>query len=382
MTDTHTHIFTSSYTADVSGVCSIMYELGGLTVLHDPSGCNSTYTTHDEPRWYDSKSLMFVSGLDELTAVYGDDTVLIRNVKNAAKTLKPKFITLCGASIPHVIGFDFKGTARLIEKETHIPVLPVRTDGLSSYIQGVGMAMREWIMRFAKESSMTQKNCVNVLGVTPLDFTNQEHVNRMLQTLQSLDWTINTCFAMGDSFKNLEYILDASTNLVVSSAGRMAARFMYQKYHRPYTEGIPIGKYMANQIHLKLKEAQDTGISNYAYDENPDCGEILVIGEQIEALSFMTAVNHSSFAKENHLKAYAIWPNAKGGFDEKDFMKRIQSSKYVICDPLYKNCLHGSDTKLFAVPHIAYSGRIFLQKHVYFENKNFDINKFFKGDGK
>ena len=125
----HTHVFTSTYTADVSGVCSAMYELGGMTILHDPSGCNSTYTTHDEPRWYDSKSLMFVSGLDEMTAVMGDDSVLIRDAVRAAADLKPRLITLCGASIPHIISFDFKGVARLIERETGIPVLPVATDG-------------------------------------------------------------------------------------------------------------------------------------------------------------------------------------------------------------------------------------------------------------
>ena len=41
------------YTSDVSGVCSALYELGGMVVMHDPSGCNSTYNTHDEIRWYD-----------------------------------------------------------------------------------------------------------------------------------------------------------------------------------------------------------------------------------------------------------------------------------------------------------------------------------------
>ena len=49
------------YTADVSGVCSALYELGGMTVMHDPSGCNSTYNTHDEIRWYDQDSLIFIS---------------------------------------------------------------------------------------------------------------------------------------------------------------------------------------------------------------------------------------------------------------------------------------------------------------------------------
>ena len=38
------------YTGDVSGACSALFELGGMVVIHDPSGCNSTYNTHDETR--------------------------------------------------------------------------------------------------------------------------------------------------------------------------------------------------------------------------------------------------------------------------------------------------------------------------------------------
>ena len=40
----------STYSADVMGVCSALFELGGMVVIHDPSGCNSTYNTHDETR--------------------------------------------------------------------------------------------------------------------------------------------------------------------------------------------------------------------------------------------------------------------------------------------------------------------------------------------
>ena len=67
----------STYTADVSGVCSALYELGGMVVMHDPSGCNSTYNTHDEPRWYHMDSLIFISGLAEIDAVLGNDEKLI-----------------------------------------------------------------------------------------------------------------------------------------------------------------------------------------------------------------------------------------------------------------------------------------------------------------
>ena len=59
----------STYSADTFGVCSALYELGGMVVIHDPSGCNSTYTTHDEPRWFSKPSQIFVSALTEQDAI-------------------------------------------------------------------------------------------------------------------------------------------------------------------------------------------------------------------------------------------------------------------------------------------------------------------------
>ena len=34
------------YAADISGICSALYELGGMTVMHDASGCNSTSVSY------------------------------------------------------------------------------------------------------------------------------------------------------------------------------------------------------------------------------------------------------------------------------------------------------------------------------------------------
>ena len=84
----------STYTADAMGVCSALFELGGMSVMHDASGCNSTYNTHDEPRWYDMDSLVFISGLSEMEAVMGDDEKLVEDVVRAAGDLHPNFIAL------------------------------------------------------------------------------------------------------------------------------------------------------------------------------------------------------------------------------------------------------------------------------------------------
>ena len=71
----------STYTADCSGVASALYELGGMTVIHDASGCNSTYTTHDEPRWFSEPSQIFVSALTEQDAILGNDAGIYGSVR-------------------------------------------------------------------------------------------------------------------------------------------------------------------------------------------------------------------------------------------------------------------------------------------------------------
>ena len=398
----HTHVFTSTYTADVSGVCSAMYELGGMTILHDPSGCNSTYTTHDEPRWYDSKSLMFVSGLDEMTAVMGDDSVLIRDAVRAAADLKPRFITLCGASIPHIISFDFKGVARLIERETGIPVLPVATDGLRSYISGAGLAFREWIRRFgdpedAGREDAGQKDAglaerlrqygVNLLGVTPIDFSRQEIVDAMKQAFTDAGIPVNTCFAMGDSFETLTGVYRGAVNVVVSSAGRIPARFMKGAAGIPFVEGLPLGREMTDRLLTAVRETAADGKDRRIFEEPgtgkngagpqdaeagtgasdtaagtgaQDAGRILVIGEEIFSRTLAAA-----------LGGEALWPSTDEGLDEDILMEKVNAARLVIGDPLFRTVLRNPETKFSEFPHEGYSGRIFRDRIPVFTGRDF-----------
>ena len=96
MSDYQTHVFTSTYTADVSGVCSALYELGGMTVIHDPSGCNSTYSTHDEPRWFEQKSAIFSAGLRDMDAILGRDDRLVAKLADAARKVDATFAAVIG----------------------------------------------------------------------------------------------------------------------------------------------------------------------------------------------------------------------------------------------------------------------------------------------
>ena len=407
-----------------------------MTVIHDPSGCNSTYSTHDEPRWFDTDSLMFVSGLDEMTAVLGDDNVLIDDVTHAVRDLKPRFVTLCSGSIPHIIAFDCKGVAHLLEKRTGVPMLPVATTGNRSYVAGVGAALTEWVKRFADPSenpyrvgSSGSPDCsantlegaagpesfsVNLLGVTPLDFSINGNVDAMRKVFEDAGIPVNCCAAMGESFDSLRHIFRASVNVVVSSCGRRLARYMEQTAGIPYVEGTPIGAYGAARLPelakeaYKKKRASSAGASGTAGKETaarPDSlrmllakkkgdseeirlwkgnpahdrwdvsdGQILIIGEEVFAQSLAAAINQLTPDCRHGLQAFAVWPDVDHGFPEDVLAELIRKSRYIIGDPLYRAIPHDSKQNTFVdFPHEAYSGRIFRDRIPVFIGKDYDV---------
>ena len=250
-----TQAFLSTYTADVSGVCSALFELGGMTVMHDASGCNSTYNAHDEPRWYDMDSLVYISGLSELEAVMGDDEKLISDVSDAARQLHPRFIALAGTPIPMITGCDLPAIAREVEGRTKIPSFAVPSNGIGTYVAGAGQALRLYAERFITSRPEKRKNAVNILGATPLDFSVNGCVQSMARRLEEAGFTLQSVFAMGSSFDSIDEAGAAEVNLVVSSVGLPAAKYLQAQFGTPYVIGAPFGDFFSPYVFDALRES-------------------------------------------------------------------------------------------------------------------------------
>ena len=225
------------YAADISGICSALYELGGMTVMHDASGCNSTYTTHDEPRWYSMDSMVYISALSELEAVMGDDEKLVRDIVDAALNLCPAFICIGGTPIPMMMGTDFKGIARMIENKTGIPTFGIATNGMHSYVRGAGEALRWIVKRFCPPGIKADRSAalkVNILGVTPLDFSLTGNTARLKDFLRSHGMETVGCWAMESGLDELRLAGLADINLVVSAVGLPAAAELKKMYGTPW----------------------------------------------------------------------------------------------------------------------------------------------------
>ena len=373
----------SIYSADAFGVCSALYELGGLCVMHDASGCNSTYNTHDEPRWYDFDSMVYISGLSEMEAIMGDDQKFIDDIVYTAKELSPNFIAMAGTPIPTMIGTDFKAIANIIEKETNIPTFGFDTTGMHSYVSGAYKAFEALAKRFLKrndkESRGEQKESidkesrevkdttikVNILGATPLDFSINKSVEAMVDLLKENNFEVISTWAMGSSLDDIKNAGDADVNLVVSYSGMGAAKYMYENLNIPYVIGTPFGKEFAKKVISDLKEVKSTKENKISYSnrEIDKDAEITIVGESIMSESLAYAISKEKNKTVNVISSLEtdeklLLEGDKIAMFEDDIEKCLKNSKTIIADPLFRP-ICPLDSNFISLPHEAFSGRIY-----------------------
>lgn len=389
------------YTADVSGVCSALYELGGMTVMHDPSGCNSTYNTHDEIRWYDQDSLIFISGLTDIDAIMGNDEKFLRDIEDVAEELKPKFIALASSPIPFMNGTDFPGLARALTAETGILAFSVPTSGMHDYVYGAGLALSE-IARHFTGAAEKRKRKLNLLGVTPLDFGPQPMVDAMKRRLEKYGWEILSTWAMGDTLEDLSHAGEAEVNLVVSSVGIPAANVLREKFGTPFLVGTPVEGY-EGEISDALEKAaespceafedkkensaeksgaQISGEQEELWKVTPDqviylrkkdsplsgfipTPDITLIGEPVTMGSLAAAIEQKCGKKVQLLCPLEITEGLLRQEDEvirgeEAMEEKLKTARIIVADPLYRPICSESAT-FYEMPHIAFSGRIYLK---------------------
>ena len=356
----------STYSADPFGVCSALFELGGMVVMHDASGCNSTYTTHDEPRWYDMDSMVYISGLSEMEAIMGDDEKLIDDIAQAAEELKPRFISITGTPIPTMTGFDFQAVAELIEDRTGIPTFGFPTTGMNTYVHGASMALEGIARRFVKRDvEKTENLSANILGLTPLDFSVNGADKSMVKFLEKSGFEVISKWAMGSSLENLMEAGKAHVNLVVSATGLGAAKALKELFGTPYVIGTPIGKAFQKQLKQVLSLAAQSGESDGGLSNLPEC-EIAVIGEGVTSVSLAQAIE-LEYGKG--VKVLCATECDKALLrekdvltpDEDDVIEALKGVKMVIADPLYRPiCPKG--VRFIPLPAENFSGRIYRKE--------------------
>lgn len=363
----------STYSADTFGVCSALYELGGMVVIHDPSGCNSTYTTHDEPRWFSKPSQIFVSALTEQDAILGNDAKLIADIEAAAKELQPRFICLIPSQIAHMIATDCRAICRILEKKTGIPAFTLPTNSMHYYERGIYFALQkladlacqslsesdaapapDWLSeeslaRFVQAKAPAPL-CVNVLGATPLDFAMNGSIDSIRHWLEARGCRVTSCWAMDSDLDTILASHRADLNLVVSYGGLGAAHILRERAGIPYLVGVPFP-------HSAPARTSTAGLT-----EKP----AYIIGETVFAESLARALETALGLPRAAITAIVpmetdselLQPGTLCLTDECELMPTLRKAGLIIADPLYEPICPPS-AAFVPLPHIAFSGRLY-----------------------
>ena len=364
------------YSGDVSGAAAALFELGGMTVMHDPSGCNSTYNTHDEIRWYDQDSLIFITGLTDQDAILGDDERLIHDIEKACGEFHPNFVALVNSPIPYLNATDFDAISSIIEENTGVPVFYVPTNGCHDYVYGAGGAFRKLAECVVDRTQKPDgSGRVNLLGCTPLDFPADGEVDSLKDRIRDGGFSIGSCWAMGDGLESLKAAGRGDVNLVVSAVGLSTAKWLYERFGTPYVAGLPLPGF-ENDIYSALRRAMETGEHQIPYLDRASGGteEFVFIGDPV-CMGTMAAMK-----SRQGICARVICPVEAGSelIGEQDAMTRgeedvereIAHASEIVADPLYRH-ICPPDVHFTPEIHFAFSGRMFRRQLVdRFQKKN------------
>ncbi len=274
------------FSPDYSGVCSALFDLNCVVVLHDASGCTGNYTGYDEPRWYGSRAAVFCSGLREIDAVLGDDEKMIQKTLRAAESLKPDLIALVGSPVPMVIGTDLKGIAADLEQRTGIPCFGFDTTGTKYYSDGIAQVCIALAERFTKLQTQKKPCGVNLLGLTPLDYDGRSAA-ALKKVLAGNGFELIASFCDGLTLSDIQNAAQASVNLVVSQSGIAPARYFEQKHGIPYLVGAPLGALGQKSWLAAIQSCIETGRS--AYPEAPHSkADTLLLGDAVICKALQT----------------------------------------------------------------------------------------------
>lgn len=224
--------------SDTAGAASALFQLNGLSIIHDAAGSMESYITFDESRQLQGKRTV-ASRLSRLEAITGDDQILLNKIETECEASQPPFIAIFGSPIPFTIGTDLDGIASEAQFTTGIPAFAVSTGGFDIYDKGAGEALKKVLETLTKQPVGHSGKIINLLGATPMDYSPAE-IEEISQHLlaQGADQIHN--LTMTDGVEQICHAAEADHNVVISMTGLPAARYLKQRYGMPYSIGLPL----------------------------------------------------------------------------------------------------------------------------------------------
>ncbi len=326
-----------AFATDFSAAMATVASLGGMSVLHAPTGCMGNYVGFDEPDWIRSPGMTYCSTMREDETIFGNDSLLLERIRTASGSMHPPFVAIIGSPITALIGTDLDGIASLSEDETGIPTVAVDCTGFGTYQDGLVKAFGACADRFATEGD----GRANVLGMDKYDYYLGED-RGFFGDMLSAKGHRNAGFMPGDGRGFFSGLKDSPLSFAVSTAGLRMCQLLKRKF------GVPFGV-------LDYEGGGEPGRSGK---------RCLVIGDQVVS-NYIRLFVESEFGHETDVGTlFGLERSVARAGDfrsdsEGSMMERIRNGKYdiVICDPMVGSLVPDGMKKVL-LPHPAVSSKI------------------------
>lgn len=345
--------------SDTAGACSILFETGGLTVIHDAAGSMEVFVTFEENRPLEGKRTV-CSKLSRLEAITGDDNILVGKIVQELENRPAPFVAIVGSPVPFTIGTDLDGIAAEVESQLGTPAFAVTAGGFASYEKGAGEALKKLIQKVTLPPQGHTGKIVNLLGVSPLDYSAAELDGISAKLLQCGISRVNT-LTMTDGFEEIRHAAEADLNVVLCTAGLPAARDLQKRFGTPYVIGVPFDTESAQRL-LSPTDA----VLPASVEEDPT-HSILMLGETVLTCSMAEACTRRTglptvAGLTGNTDPEIQFDTPCLALGTENSIRRELEKNYlaVVGDPLYQLLLpKDSTTHFFARPHRALSSRLY-----------------------
>lgn len=389
-------LFLPPFAADYSGACAVLFPFDCMVVILDAGCCMRNYAEYDEPRWTTQRKPAFSAQIRTLDTAMGDERGVINQVLEAARELSPACITLVGTPVPAIVGMDLSGMAADIRSACGIPCLGLAANGFDTYECGVSRALRALVEAFSLPTGSLPKDgrcgdassraqrplCVNLLGMTPLDYPGNSDVERWRDALRANDIEIGFDGVSAFGIDEASGLSRADASLAVSWGGLEAARLLEERAGVPFVAGVPFDAGSAASLARQVRAAvlgdaslEDPspplsrgveGSHGQGVSSEP---KVLLVGDQVMMCSLRLALERedprfsigeivvgSFFSRDGSLSRAGDFFIAEDM--RLDAWLRTHSDVLVVGDPLLERI--PSVEKLVEVVHPAVSGQLFL----------------------
>ena len=327
---------------DDSGACSVLYELGGITVICDAGGCAGNVCGFDEPRWFTKKSALFSAGLRDMDAILGRDDLLVKKLKAVCDRSDAPFTAIIGTPVPAVIATDLNALEKMCERKTGRPCIAVDTDGTAYYDKGMEKTYLRLFGRFTENAPAQKSGRIGILGATPLDLGTITADALRAAVSRSAGKEAVT-FGMESGIEPIRSAAAFSEILCISPAAVPAARLLQSRFGIPYSVGFPV---------------IPDGIADRA--EIAKAKRILIIHQQFAANELRTQLHRENVDTASFFTMLPAY-QAEQDFhirDEDMLIEKSAGYDLIIADSVLQRVLKDYHGAWIDFPHFAVSGRL------------------------